>query len=575
MEYPGYTKIKEILPVARGEKPGDLLLKNCSIPDIFKGSITRSNIVIKNGIIAGVGDYSWGEEVIDCRGKYAVPGFIDGHIHIESSHLLPAYFGAEAIGHGTTTIFTDPHEIANAAGIRGIKFFMKNAEQSPVDIFFLVPSCVPAIKLWDIWGNEITPEQIEELLKEKNVVGLAEMMNFPGVIYGDKEVWEKIAKAWESIKDGHAPLVSGKDLNAYLIANIGSDHESTVAAEGTEKISAGMFLMVREGSAARNLDILEKVLGRYNHDRIALVSDDLLPHELIEEGHLDRILRRARAKFKIDPYLLIRMVTFNPAWYFGKRDRGLIAPGKIADIVLLEDLENLSVNTTIKNGKIVFREGQLNFTTEIKLPQWIQKTVKIPQLKKEDFIYRCRKEKIKAIEIIPHQIITKEIMVIPQKNRGNIIASPIRDLAKAAVIDRYSGEGKTGIALVKGTGIEKGAIASTYAHDTHNLIILGVNEEDMAVAGNRIREIGGGLVVVEDGKVTAEVPFSVGGVVSHLPAGEVAEKVKKVNNAAKKLGITLEDPFVTLSFLSLSVIPELKLTPAGLINLTKMEKTRC
>ncbi len=575
MTFPGIKKIKEILSISRGEKPGDLLLQNCRIPDIFREETLYSSVAVKNGIIAGIGnDYS-GDNVIDCKGNFLVPGFIDAHIHIESSHLLPHYFGTEAIRHGTTAIFTDPHEIANATGVRGLKFFMKNAMLSPIDIYFLIPSCVPAIKLWDVYGHEIGPEEIASLLRERNVVGLAEMMNFPGVIYGDREVWKKLEAAWDRIKDGHAPLVSGKQLNAYLIGGIGSDHESTNSIEALEKISRGMFLMIREGSAAKNLNILPGVISSSNIDRIALVSDDLLAPDLIEEGHLDRILRKARKEYGISPFQLIRMVTFNPANYFGLRDRGLIAPGRIADMVLLEDLEEFRPIMTIKNGKVVYSPDRDITTPEARIPMFIRRSVRLPTLKASDFTYRCSRDRIKVIEIIPDQILTREIEIDnPQKN-GNIKADPEKDLAKLAAIDRYTGKGKMAVALVKGTGIKKGAIASTYAHDTHNLIVLGVDEEDMALAANTIKRLGGGMVVVREGKILEELPLPVGGVVSDLPAMEVAKHTRALNEAARSLGIGLRDPFVTISFLSLTVIPELKLTPVGLVNLSKMEKVRC
>jgi len=577
LKYPGYRKIKEILAVARGEKKGDILLTNCRIVDFFRGEILNSDVTIKNGIIAGTGKDYEGEETLDCKGKFLTPGFIDAHIHIESSHLLPSFFGAEAAKHGTTTIITDPHEIGNALGKRGIKFFIKNSQLSPIDIFFLVPSCVPAIKLWDIYGNEIGEEEIRELLSSEKVLGLAEMMNFPGVINGDREVWGKLAAAWERIKDGHAPLVSGKALNAYLIGGIGSDHESTRVDEALEKISRGMMVMIREGSAAKNLDILPGVVNRYNFDRISLVSDDLLPTELFREGHIDRIMRRARKKYNLDPYLLIRMVTFNPAIYMQLTDRGIVAPGKIADLVILEDLDDFRVSVTIKNGKIVYdaEKGYFYQPPKPSIPSYVAKSVKLPLLRKEDFIYSCDKNMVRAIEIIPDQIITREIKIEPSRKDGKIVADPERDLNKIAVIDRYTGRGKRAVGLVKGLGLKRGAIASTYAHDTHNLIISGVNDEDMAFAGNRVREMGGGMVVVENKRILAEFPLPVGGVVSDLPAVSVAEKMEKLNSAARKLGTHLPDPFVTLSFLSLSVIPELKITPAGLVNLSKMERSDC
>ena len=574
MNFPGYKKIRELLAVARGEQKAELLLKNCRGVDFFKGETFTTSVAISHGIITGIGDYS-GIREINCEGKYLVPGFIDGHIHIESSHLLPSYFGEAAITHGTTTIFTDPHEIANALGKKGILFFMKNARLSPIDIFFLIPSCVPAIKLWDIYGNEITPEDIGELLEEENVIGLAEMMNFPGVINGDKEVWKKLEKAWDRLKDGHVPLVSGSNLNAYLIGNIGSDHESSQVKEALEKISKGMFLMVREGSAAKNLEILPEVINTYNGERIALVSDDLLASDLLKEGHIDRILRLARKRYQIDPYLLIKMVTFNPAWYFGLRDRGIVAPGKVADLAILNDLEDFKVVMVIKNGNVVYEKGKIVDKKAPRIPRWVKKSVKLKPLNKDDFAYKCKGNEVKAIEIIPDQILTREIKLNVERRRGNIVAQPQNDIVKIAAIDRYSGNNHIALGLVKGTGMKKGAIASTYAHDTHNLIVMGVTEEEMAIAAERVRKMGGGMVVVSGNKILEELPLPVGGVVSDLPAEEVASRTERLNNAARELGFTIKDPFVTLSFLSLTVIPELKITPVGLVNLTKMEKTRC
>jgi len=541
------------------------------VVNVFSGEIYATNVAIAEEWIAGVGqEYGDGKEVIDLTGLYLLPGFINGHFHLESSLLTPAEYARLALAHGTTTVILDPHEIANVLGLPGIQALIDSSKDLPLDYFFMAPSCVPATPL-ETAGAFLPSTDVEKLLKNNRVLGLAEMMNYPGVLRKDPEVFRKIQAAQKMGKaiDGHAPLLSGKELNAYVASGNESDHECTRKEEAEEKIRLGMWLMIRQGSAAKNLQDLLPVVTPQNKNRCLFVLDDLEARDLIGKGEIDHLLRQAIGR-GLDPVTAVQMATLNPCERFGLKDRGAISPGRRADIVAVSDLVGFNVHLTIKNGKIVAREGKAYPLFKPLFDPKVFQTVKIKPLNESSFHLNLKGEKAWIIGLLPDQILTRKLCLpVKKDDKGMVISDPESDILKIAVIERHKASGNIGLGLVKGFGLKRGALATSVAHDSHNLVVVGVADEEMKQAVQEVEKMQGGFVVVDQKEVKASLPLPVGGLISLDAAEGVASQMEKLTQAAREIGVLLENPFLTLSFMALPVIPELKLTDKGLVDVSQ------
>lgn len=555
-----------------------ILFKNGILVNVFTDSLEKVNVLIENEKIIGVGDYSDDEAdlVEDISGKYICPGFIDGHIHIESTMMIPSEFAKAVLPHGTTGVVADPHEIANVCGIEGIRFMLEASENLPVNVYIMLPSCVPATNL-DESGAILTAEDLEPLYAESRVLGLAEMMNYPGVIAKDKEVLKKIANAHKKGKvvDGHAPLLTGKNLDAYLSAGIQSDHECSSYEEGAERIRKGQWLMIRQGTAARNLqgliDFFEEPWSR----RCILATDDRHPADILKDGHIDNIIRLAVEMGK-SPVAAIRMATIQAAQCFGLHRVGAIAPSYQANFLILDDLNSVAVRDVYCRGKKVVSNGKV---AEIIAPAINKKRIEavkhsfhMDKLNDSDLHIEEKSENCRVIKTIPGELLTNEWIakIDWTKNNGIDVA---RDILKIAVIERHKHTGHKGIGFISGLGIKKGAVASTVSHDSHNLIVIGASDKDMACVANHVIEMGGGYAVVCDGKILADLPLPIAGLMSERGAEELAEKNQKLLDAITLLGAAkVSAPLMTMAFVSLAVIPNLKLTTQGLVDVIKQER---
>lgn len=546
----------KVVDVAAGRMPADLVLKNARLINVRTGDVEETSVAVAGDRIAGIGEYS-GIEELDLGGLFLSPGFIEGHIHIESSMMTPVFFTKTVVYRGTTTVIADPHEIANVLGIQGIEFMVRDSENLPVDIFYTAPSCVPATDL-ETAGAKITPEELKKLKSFSRIVGLGEMMNFPGIVHNIPEVISKLGIF--EIQDGHAPLLKEKDLNAYISAGIYSDHECTEAREAIEKVKKGMHVMIREGTAARNLVSLVEVVNSRNWPFFSFVSDDRHPSTFVEEGHLDGIIKKA-LDHGMDLVTAIRLVTINTAGYFRLHDRGEIVPGKLADMVAFD--ENLNIEFVVKKGRIVVKNGALNFTfPEVSERRIGNFNIKVDQSKVK---IPSRSGRIRVIRIIEGNLLTEQDFCEPRIKGGYVVSDPQRDIIKLTVWERHRGTGNVGVGFVRGFGIKRGAIGSTVAHDSHNVIVAGVDDEDILYAVDVLKDMGGGLVVVEKGKVLASLALPVAGLMADREAEELASLEGSLNQAYRELGGRLKNPFMQLSFLALPVIPRLKLTDIGLI----------
>jgi len=545
----------------------DLVLKNARIVNVFTNEIEPGDVAVKDGYIVGIGEYE-GKEEIDIGGKVICPGLIDGHIHIESSMISPSEFAKAVAPHGTAAVIADPHEIANVAGTDGIRFMIEASSGLPVDIFFMLPSCVPATPL-DESGAELSAAELEPFYKEDQVAGLAELMNSYGTVRADEEIIRKIQGANSCGKriDGHAPFLTGKDLNAYITSGVGSDHECSSFEEALEKLKRGQYIMIREGTAARNLEALLPLFDDKYCDRCMLVTDDKHGNDLIDNGHIDYIIRKA-VKAGKNPLNAIKMATLNAATYFGLKNRGAIAPGYIADIIVLSDLDDFTVEKVFKNGCLTVDGGKL--VREIKAPavdkekySRVYKSFNLREIKPSDFEIRDEGTRKRVIKVIPGQILTEELIVESSSKE----AETDKDIIKLAVIERHKDSGHTGVGFVTGYGLKKGAIASSVAHDSHNLIVAGCSDSDMALAANTVRENGGGLAVVCDGEVLSSLPLPIGGLMCDMDAHEVEDILSVMKEQARQLGVNEGiDPFMTLAFTALPVIPKLRLLTQGVVD---------
>lgn len=554
---------RNLVMVARGERPADLLLRNCEIVNVFSGSIERQNVALCGERITGIGEYE-AEVEVDLRGKYLCPGFIDGHVHLESSMLSPEEFAKAVIVHGTTAAVADPHEIANVAGIEGLDYFFKASHHLPISLYFMLPSCVPATLL-ETSGATLRGKDLFPLLEREEVLGLAEMMNYPGVLFLAEDVWNKLDLFRSSIIDGHAPGLLGKELAAYISAGISSDHESTELEEAREKLRLGMFVILREGSTAKDFEKLLPIVNDYSYSRCFLGTDDRDTEDIIQEGHIDFLLRKA-IKTGLDPVRAMQLATINPARYFGLKEREGIGPGKYADFVVLSSLEDLRIEAVVKKGRFVVREGEFTGDVASTEPSLrIRHSVNCGTARPEDFEMEKQGEHCRVIRLIPDEIVTREVHLKPKVEEGKVITDLENDLVKVAVIERHHGSENKAVGLVQGLGLKRGAIGSSVAHDSHNIVLAGVSDVDMAAAANAISRMDGGLVVVRDGEVVASLALPLAGLMSDQPIASVDQGLKTLRKKARELGSVAENPFMVLSFISLAVIPELKITDRGLV----------
>jgi len=548
----------KLIAVAKGDSPPDLLLKNARIINTFSGEIEEGDVAICGDTIAGIGDYREAKESLDLHGDYLAPGLIDGHIHIESSMLHPSQYARAVVPRGISALITDLHELSNVCGIEGIKFVANWSPKLPLDILLMAPSCVPATPL-ETSGARITAADIKQILALPNVIGLGEVMNFPGVVNRDKEVLARIAASRGKVIDGHAPGLRGKELNAYIAAGIMSDHECTTYEEGKEKLKRGMYLMIREGSSEKNLDALLPLVNDNTFRKCFFVVDDRSCSDLLHEGDVDAVVRKAISR-GLEPVQALQMATINTAEYFRLYDRGAVAPGYLADLITLTDLPGLKVDRVFHKARLVAQGGKCLFPAP-KAPPELTDTVHTKKpLTVEKLKLTATGKTYPVIEIVPGQIITLKRLVE---------VSTEKDILKLVVVERHRATGNVGVGLVKGFGLKRGALASSIAHDSHNIIAVGATDSDILHAIEGIENLGGGLVVSSGGKITASLPLPIAGLLSPEPLETVVAQFEKVEKIAAALGDLPPAPFAILSFLALPVIPELRLTDLGLVDVNE------
>lgn len=554
------------IAIAQGRYPPSLVLSGGSVLNVFTEQLIEADVAIDAGVIAGVGSFPEAEQLIDVTGCVVAPSFIDPHIHMESSLLWSNEFARAVVPHGTGAIVTDPHEIANVVGLDGVKAFRDATRHLPLDVFFSAPSCVPASP-FESAGADITIADILEMLNWPETVALGEMMNVRGVLNADPDIAARIRAASSKLVDGHAPGLEGPALQAYVASGISSDHESTELAESQNKLRSGMMIILREGSSEKNLLDLLPLVTDATYPRICFASDDRDCHDLLEHGHVDDILRKA-IRGGLNPIRAIRMATWNPAQHWRLPGLGAVAPGYRANLVVLSELETVSVESTLFDGTVVARNGLLTFDIpKVDVPAFLRNTINIASLQLSQLKLPAM-EATRAVQLIPGQILTRMIDVTPAIRGGLAVSSVTDDLLKLISVERHKATGRVGVGLIRGFGLHRGALASTIAHDAHNIIAVGASDTDILIAIATVAESQGGLAVVADGNVVAHLPLPVCGLISDEPAQDVAAGYAAVERAAKDLGCMLDSPFGQLAFLSLSVIPEARVTDRGLLDLT-------
>ena len=554
----------EFINASRGDPPCDLLLKNARIVDVFSGEIMAGSVAVSGGRVAGIGEYP-ARTTVDLGGRFVAPGFIDSHVHIESSMACVGEFARAVVVRGTTAVVADPHEIANVLGADGIRYMLDSANNQPINVFYTLPSCVPATDM-ETAGARLAAADLEPFFHDPRIVALGEMMNYPGVLNGDPDVLEKIEAARRHGKpvDGHAPGLSGRDLAAYVAAGITSDHECTAAAEALEKLAAGMHIMIRQGTGARNLSALLPIVTERSSPRLMWCTDDRHPHDLLNEGHIDSIVAAA-IRAGVAPVTAIRMATLNPAERFGLTHLGAVAPGRQADLVVFSDLTAFRVEDVYVRGELIAKNGRpvAGIRTPAPVPAPPSMKVNLPAL---DFSRPAGGRRLRVIDVVPDQIVTRQAIESAPVEGNRLVSDPSRDLLKIAVVERHTGSGRIGLGMVRGIGLKQGALASSVAHDSHNIIVAGVTDADMAAAVGAVVEMGGGIVAASGGRMVAGLPLPVAGLMSLEPVQAVSDAMDRLVRAAHDLGSPLKDPFMTLSFLALPVIPELKITDRGLVD---------
>lgn len=554
---------KRIIDAASGRVKADIVFKNVNYLNVFTNKFAIADVAVSDGYVAGIGNYS-GDIEIDCTGKAMVPGFIDSHIHLESSLISPLNFSKAVSAHGTTAVITDPHEITNILGCDGIEYMLKSTENLPIDVFFVIPSCVPSTP-FDENGAEITHIDSAKYMKNSRVLGLAELMNFSGTTMADSEILKMILSAENEgkIVDGHAPGLSGKNLNAYIAAGVNSDHECTTLNEALEKLSLGQYIMIRQGTASRNFDALAPLLKGDTYTRCLFATDDKHPGELVINGHIDYIIKKAIIS-GVKPEIAYKVASFNAAEYFNLKNRGAIAPGYIADLVLLDDIENVSIDSVYKAGvKIEVNAYPENHETDNALELKARNTMNTEKISAKSL--EIKKEREKVIGLIGGEIITTD-----EGYADKIDVE--KDILKVCVVERHKNTGHIGVCYVKGYGLKSGAVATSIAHDSHNIIAIGTNDDDIVTAVNGIIDMHGGMIVTNQQEIVENLELNIAGLMTDLPVKQVIEKMARLKDAAYSLGVNEDvDPFMTLSFISLPVIPSLKLTTLGVVDVNKFE----
>lgn len=561
-------ELKKLIAVAAGDIPSDLVLTNCKIIDIYTGKIKEGNIAISGQFIAGIGDYK-GKVTIDGQGKYAAPGFIDGHIHIESSYLCPEELGKLLVPHGTTTIIADPHEIANVCGLIGLDYMLKASQGSALDIKMMLPSCVPATP-FEHSGATITSREMTAPLATNKVLGLGEFMNYPGVIAGEDEILNKLLAAinTDKIIDGHSPGLQGLGLNAYAAAGVKTDHECATVKEMEDRLSCGFYVLLRQGSACHNLETLVKGVTPFNSRRCLLCADDLQAKTILSQGHIDHSLRLC-VKNGLDPLLALQMATLNAAECYGLKDRGALSPGLKANIVLLDDLKEFRVNKTFINGQLVAQKGEYLLPLAHEDSSVTQGKFKLKDFSPQKLKLKLTSSKVHVIKVIPGEIVTtNDVETVKLSSKQEFVYNPQQDIVKVAVVERHQNTGNVAVALLKGYGLKQGALAVSVAHDSHNIIVVGVRDEDMAIATEQLAAQGGGIILVKNGEILEKMPLPIAGLMTDQTGAWVDQKLVAIHKLAHEaLGVKKEvEPIMTLSFMSLAVIPELKLTDMGLFD---------
>ncbi len=566
-------RIKEIIPYARGLKPAHLLIKNARVVNVFTGEIEKTNIAIFRKRIAGLGDYEEGESVIDLKGMYVVPGLIDAHLHIESSMLSPRQFAKAVLLHGTTTVIADPHEIGNVLGLEGIQYMIEATEGIPLNVYIAIPSAVPASK-FETSGARIGPEDVVNFAERfpKRIIALGEVMDFPSVLNVDYETITKIEVLRHKYRkiDGHAPGLTGKDLNAYISAFIRSDHESTRMEEALEKVSRGMQIFIREGTTARDLENLIGAVNEMNHFFFSFCTDDKDALDILEEGHIDHNIRKS-IDLGIDPIIAIRMATINTARYFNLRSMGAVAPGYKADLVIIDDLEKFNIRMVIKDAKVVVENGK--FTGDLKgkiadIPETVG-SINVKKIDLDDLKVKDRGKKIRVIKIFEKSLITDELVLEPRVKDGYVVSDVERDILKIAVFDRHTASGYS-LGFVNGFRLRRGAVAGSIGHDSHNVFSIGVTDEDMLYAVEEVKKMNGGIVLVDKGNVVSRIPLPIAGLMSNDELETVACRIKDMDSKLEKYG-TNKELLMAIFFVQLAVIPKLKITDRGIVDVNSQK----
>jgi adenine deaminase len=560
--------IVDRLAVARGEQPGSLALRNARLVNVWSGEIYLTDIVVQGSRIAAVGQGYAAAQEIDLKGRYVCPGFIDAHVHIESSLCTPPEFARAVLTHGVTTVVTDPHEIANVLGLEGIRFMLERAKHGPLNMYVMASSCVPATHM-ETSGARLEAEDLEPLLSHDWVLGLAEVMNYPGVVYGDEGMIDKIEMFKSKVLDGHCPALTGKELNAYVASGISSEHECTTVEEAQEKLRLGLTIFIREGTTTRNLRPLLPLVTPQNHTRICFCTDDRQPGSLIDEGSVDYMVRTAITN-GVEPVTAIRMGTLNTAQYFRLHNYGLISPGKWADMVVFSDLRDLRAEMVFRGGQLVAQDGVMVGEKPSLREIDLRSTMNV-RLDALDFSIPAWGERVRVIGGVGDQVVTGHLIETAKVVDGQAVSDTERDILKIAVVERHRASGNIGKAFINGFGLKRGAIAGTVAHDHHNVVVIGADDDSMRAAVHALVEMGGGLVAVDGEQVLGRLSLPVAGLMSEAPLEQVRREYDAMIGHAQALGSTMPDPFMAMSFMALEVIPKLKLTDVGLVDVEQFK----
>lgn len=561
--------LKQRIDMAAGRELPELVLKNCRIVNVFSEEIVSGDVAIHGGTIVGIGTYS-GHKEMDLNGAFVAPGLIDGHVHIESAMVTPGQFAKAIMPHGTTTIIADPHEIANVCGLAGIRYMLDQSAKLPLEVYLMMPSCVPATPFENA-GAVLAASDMTEMLQNPRILGLGEFMDYPGVVSARQDILDKLATGSRKLIDGHGPVLTGKNLNAYVAAGIHTEHECTTEEEMLERLRLGMYIQIREGSAARNLEVLIKRVTPQNMRRVLFCTDDRHPGDILREGHIDNNVRTAIRK-GLAPITAIRIATLNAAECYRLYNQGAVAPGYQADLIVFDSLESFTINQVFKKGQLVAEKGSALFEVVELNGDQVRDTVNLHTMQPEQLELKLESDIANVIRLLPHSLVTERVIRKVEVKEGRFVCNEKLDILKLAVIERHKATGNIGLGLIENFRLRKGALASTVAHDSHNLIVAGTNDTDMLVAITEIERMGGGLVIACDGAVVKSLPLPIAGLMSDQPLKALDAELKILMETAYGMGINpAMDPFMTLAFLALPVIPDIKLTDMGLFDVTTFD----